>query len=113
MAKRPRAALARGEEQALAALRALGLGPAELRLALGVPGRGALKAESLKGNVRLLLLAEIFDLAFQVHGAGAQRWFQTAEPKLGNVLPATLLRDPQNGPNLVKQTLLNTVCGTL
>lgn len=101
------------DDKTLAGLRALGFSPAETRAALGLSGRGALRPQALRGNARAALLAEIFSLALQARGSGARQWFLAPESKLGNVLPATLLRDPHNGPNLVKQTLLNMLCGML
>lgn len=67
----------------------------------------------LRREGRLEELGAIVALARQAHGARAKEWFVTPEPKLGGVLPATLLRDPHNGPNLVKQVLLNSLRGTI
>jgi hypothetical protein len=72
-----------------------------------------LEPAELARSPRFQELVEIVDLAVQVHGEAARRWFVTPEPELGSVLPATLLRDPANGPRLVKQALMNHLRGCL
>jgi hypothetical protein len=71
------------------------------------------EVRSLSTGPRLQQLAEILALARQAYGQGAPQWLLSPEERLGNVLPATLLRDPHNGPNLVKQVLLNSLRGTI
>jgi uncharacterized protein (DUF2384 family) len=76
-------------------------------------GFSAAEAATLAREGRLAELAQILDLARQAFGRASAEWFLRPEPRLGNVLPATLLRDPHNGPNLVKQVLLSSVRGTI
>jgi uncharacterized protein (DUF2384 family) len=71
------------------------------------------EVRALATGPRLVQLAEILALARQAYGQSAAQWLLTPEERLGNVLPATLLRDPHNGPNLVKQVLLNSLRGTI
>lgn len=73
-------------------------------------GLGLSEAE-LMNNPRFQVLVEIVNLAAQVKGKKAREWFLNPEPELGFVHPATLLRDPANGPKLVKQTLMNHLRG--
>ncbi len=68
---------------------------------------------ALMKNPRFLELQAILELAAQAFGAGAKRWFLQPEPKLGNVLPVSLLRDPESGPDLVKQVIYGSLRGTL
>ena len=72
--------------------------------ALGLPGAELPAAKSEE-------LTEIFRLARQVHGEKARQWFLSPEPALGGVAPATLMRDPHNGPRLVRQSLKNSLHG--
>jgi hypothetical protein len=96
MSERSRRALAvRAEPATPADLKALGFKKGELSPA------------------RLRELGEIVSLAREVCGERLKDWFLSPEPRLGNVLPATLLRDPANGPNLVKQALYNSLRGRI
>lgn len=104
-------ALPRGPQSAtttLEDLKRLGLSRQEVLSMLGAADAGA---AMLADNPRFKELAEILDLAKQVCGERAYQWFKSPEPRLGNVHPLTLLRDPENGPNLVKQTLYNSLRG--
>ncbi len=104
-------------DAAVSHLKLIGFTSLEIRGILGVrtlPSRaGAGAMGGTTPNPRLAEIAAIISLARQIMGEKSLAWFLNPEPRLGNVLPATLLRDPQNGPNLVKQVLYNSLRGTI
>jgi hypothetical protein len=91
-------------------LKRLGFSPKEVGSLLGAAG--SVSPSLLADNPRFREIMEIMELAKQVCGERAYHWFKMPEPRLGNVHPLTLLRDPENGPNLVKQTLYNSLRGS-
>lgn len=101
----------------LAQLQAIGLKPADLSTMLNADIRTIYRWEKGQGLgrlvhvQRLLDLGEIMDLAQKAHGKHYLDWFWMPNPLLGNVQPATLLKDPANGPELVKQVLFNSLTG--
>lgn len=104
--------------EGLRRLHALGLAESELAALLGgvhprtavrwLEGRGLSRFSAAE---RLRLLTEILDLAREVHGDSYAAWLRTPDPVLGNVLPLTLLKDPADGPRLVREALENSRMG--
>lgn len=101
----------------LAQLQAIGLKPADLSTMLNADIRTIYRWEKGQGLgrlahvQRLLDLGEIMELARKAHGKHYLDWFWMPNPLLGNVQPATLLKDPANGPELVRQVLFNSLMG--
>lgn len=99
-------------DRLLPVLRRLGFSDDDLRRLLG-RRKLELTHKDTRANGRVKQLLDILSLAGQVHGKNAKAWLTTPAPSLGGVLPSTLLRDPHNGPDLVKQALLNSLRGSL
>lgn len=62
---------------------------------------------------KIQLLHEIMELSKKAFGSESRAWFYEPNPALGNVLPATLLKDPVNGPKLVRQVLIDALSGAV
>lgn len=102
--------------ETLEGLREIDLKPDDLRDIVGADKRTIYRwyegksLSRLAHLERLRSLEEILRLARKAHGTHARDWFHAPNPHLGNLRPATLLKDA-SGLALIKEILLGSLGG--